>query len=448
MDRFFRISSSGSTLAQELRAGATTFLTMSYVLFVVPDILGKAIPIPNAHAQLLVTTALAAAVGSIVMGLVGRYPFATAPGLGLAAYFTYTVVLTQGVPWQTALGAVFVEGLVFLALSFGGIRQAIINGIPRNLKYATAVGIGMFLCLIGMKSGGLVEDHPGTLVTLGSLLDPDAAVSALGLVITSVLLVRRVPGAILYGIVATTLVAIVSHAAVFPGPEGKQVPFQGLGGPPLRAPIWPVDLVGAMDVSGAVGLGVLGIVFTFLFVEIFDTAGTLIGLAGRAGFLDEKGNLPRANEAFAADAVATTVGAALGASTTTAYIESAAGIEEGGRTGLTAVVTGVLFALSVFAWPLATAVPPAATAPVLILVGAMMMLHVGGMVWDDFSEVIPAFLTMVSMPFTFSIANGISLGIISWFLIKLLTGRAHQLTPMVVILALILIARYVWLGGA
>jgi len=292
----------------------------------------------------------------------------------------------------------------------------------------------------------VVASHPVTHVTLGRMNDARVLIATATLLLTSVLLIRKVPGAILFGIVFGSLLAVLSHAPVFKTADGFAA-FAGLpGGSPIAAPVMPTDIFLAMDVKGALSMGALAIVFTFLFVEIFDTAGTLIGLADRAGYLDEDGNLPRGNEAFAADAVATTVGAALGTSTTTAYIESAAGIEEGGRTGFTAVVVGILFALSVFLWPLASAVPGAATAAALILVGAMMATHLNQINWDDYSEVIPAFLTMVAMPFTFSIANGISFGIISFVALKALSGRAREIHPVMGILAVILIARYIWLN--
>ncbi len=441
LERAFGIAASGSTWQREVRAGLTTFLTMSYILLVNPQILGKAIDVPNGAAQLLFATAAASALGSLAMGLIARYPFALAPGMGLNAYFAFTVVLTQKIPWQVALGAVFLEGLIFMALSFGGIRTALLDGIPTNLKYATTAGIGFFLALIGLKNADIVASHPVTYVTLGHLANPSAWLCLLGLLVTSVLLVRRVPGAILYGIVGTTLLALAFHLPVYGGNV-----FAGLDGPALRAPVWPHDLFGALDIRGAVGHGVLLVVFTFLFVEIFDTAGTLIGLATKAGYVDAEGRLPRANLAFFADALATTVGAVFGTSTTTAYIESAAGIEEGGRTGLTAVVTGLLFALSVFAWPLATTVPAAATAPALILVGAMMTTNLGAIAWSDMSEAIPSFLTVIGMPFTYSIANGIGFGIVSYVLIKALSGKAKELHPVTYVLCVLLLLRYLFLN--
>jgi AGZA family xanthine/uracil permease-like MFS transporter len=445
IDRYFGLSASGSSYPHELRAAVATFLTMSYILFVNPDILGKAIVVPNSFPQLLFVTAVASAFGSIAMGVVARYPFALAPGMGVNAYFAYTVVLGQGVKWQTALGAVFIGGFIFMLLSFGGVRQAIVNALPASLKYATSAGIGMFLAIIGLKNAGIVVASPATFVTLGHLTSPTVLVAVFGLLVTGALMIRRFPGAILVGIVAATLAAILTKAPVYFGPSGL-VPFGGLAGGIVQAPVWPADLFLAMDLKGAIGLGLLGIVFTFLFVDIFDTAGTLIGLSAKAGYLDERGELPRANQAFISDSAAIMAGAALGTSTTTAYIESAAGVEAGGRTGLTAVFVGLLFLLAVFFWPLAAAVPGAATAPALILVGAMMMSHVPRIPWNDYEEAIPAFLCMAAMPFTFSIANGISFGILSYVLLKLLSGKVKGLHWILVVLAVLLVARYIWLG--
>ncbi len=447
LDRYFGISAAGSSLPRELRAGLTTFLTMSYVLFVNPLVLGNAIVLPNGFAKLLVVTALAAAIGSLLMGLVARYPFAQAPGMGLNAYFAYTVVLGQKIPWQTALGAVFISGALFVVLSLLGARQAVVRAIPNSLKFAVTAGIGMFLAFIGLKNAGAIVANPATYVTLGSLVSPPVLLALFGLIVTSVLLVRRVPGAIVYGIVASTLLGIATRAPVYPGPNGALVPFAGFEHGVVAFPVYPEGLVGAMDLKAALGLGVLAVVFTFFFVDFFDATGTLVGLASKAGFLDARGDMPRARRTFACDGLAAMCGAALGTSTTTAYIESASGIEEGGRTGLTAVTVAVLFLLATFLWPLAGAIPAAATAPALIVVGALMLEGVRGIDWDDFSVSIPVFLTMVAMPLTFSIANGVSFGVISYAAIKLLSGRGKEVDPLLYLVAALLVARYVWLAG-
>ncbi len=446
IDRYFGIAASGSTVSRELRAGLTTFLTMSYVLLVNPAVLGNAIVIPNAFPKLLLVTALAAAIGSLLMGLVARYPFAQAPGMGLNAYFAFTVVLGQKIPWQTALGAVAISGCIFIALSLLGVRQAIVRAVPNHLKYSVTAGIGMFLAFIGLKNSGLVIANPDTLVTLGSFASGGALIAVVGLILTSVLFVLRVPGAILIGIVGSTLVAIVSRAAVYVGPKGL-VPFGGFPNGLVALPVAPTGLVGALDLHAALGLGVASVVFTFFFVDFFDATGTLVALANKAGVLDAKGNLPRARRTFAMDGLAAVIGACLGTSTTTAYIESASGIEEGGRTGLVAVAVGALFLVSIVLWPLAAAIPAAATAPALIVVGALMLDGLRAIDWDDYAILISSFLTVVMMPLTFSIANGVSFGVISYAAIMLLSGRGRKVDPLLYAVAAALIVRYVWLSG-
>jgi AGZA family xanthine/uracil permease-like MFS transporter len=447
IDRFFGITAAGSTFPRELRAGVTTFLTMSYVLFVNPQVLGNAIVVPNAFAKLLIVTALAAAIGSLLMGLVARYPFAQAPGMGLNAYFAYTVVLGQKVPWQTALGAVFVSGALFVVLSLLGVRQAVVRAIPSHLKFAVTAGIGLFLAFLGLKDAGIIVADPATFVTLGTLRSAPALIAIFGLVVTAVLLVRRVPGAILYGILAATLLGIVTRAPLYPGPHGALVAFGGFPSGIVAPPIWPAGLVGALDVRAALGLGIVAVVFTFFFVDFFDATGTLVGLANKAGVLDANGDLPRGRRTFASDGLAAMCGALLGTSTTTAYIESASGIEEGGRTGLTATAVAVLFLLATFLWPLAGVIPAAATAPALIVVGALMLDGLRSVAWDDYAVSIPVFLTIVAMPLTFSIANGVSFGVISYAAIKLLSGRGKEVDPLLYAVAALLVIRYAWLSG-
>lgn len=445
LDRYFGITENGSTIPREIRAGLTTFLTMSYIIFVNPSVLSAAIDVPNNVVQLIMVTCLAAMIGTLLMGVVARYPFAQAPGMGLNAFFSFTVVLGMGVPWQTALGAVFVSGILFVVLSVLGIRRLIVQAIPLSLKMAITAGIGCFLALLGLRSAGIVVPNEATLVGLGDLTAPTAWLAAFGLVITAVLMVRRVTGAILIGIVATALLAIITRAPVYEGADGAMQAFGGLNGV-VAAPIWPGDLVGQLDIMGALGLGLLSVVFTFFFVDFFDATGTLTGLAHRSGYLDEKGDMPRARTVFSMDGLAAMVGAFLGTSTTTAFVESASGIEEGGRTGLTATVTGLLFGAAMFLWPLAAAVPGAATAPALILVGALMMQGIKSIAWDDMAEAVPAFLTIVLMPLTFSIANGVSIGIISYCAIKLLSGKAREAHWLFYVLGLLLVARYIFLA--
>lgn len=451
IDRAFAVTSSGSSLRREVRAGLTTFLTMSYILFVNPDILGRVINagsgVSDAFPKLLFATAAAAAVGSLLMGLLARYPYAQAPGMGLNAYFAFTVVQAQGIPFGTALGLIFYAGLLFAALSVSGARRAIVDGLPASLKYATTAGIGLFLAIIGLRAAGVVVASPATLVTLGDPRAPAVAIASCGLVVTAALLARRVPGAILYGIAAATLLAIATSARVYAGPGGQAVPFPGLSGSPVRLPLWPSDLAFALDLRGALSPAYLGPLLTFVFVGLFDTAGTLIGLSTRAGFLDERGELPRASRAFLSDALATSIGALLGTSATTCYLESAAGIEEGGRTGLTAVVVAGCFLLALFLWPLAGLVPGPATAPALIVVGAMMMGHARHIPWDQIDEALPAFLTITLMPLTFSIATGVSLGIIAYVAIQLLSGGARRLPRALLVLGGLLMLRYALLPG-
>ena len=365
LDRFFGITAHGSNMRAEIRAGFTTWLTMSYVLFVNPQVLSSAIDVPNGFNQLLTSTCLAAAFGSLAMGIIARYPFAQAPGMGLNAFFAYTVVGGMGYHWQTALGAVFISGVLFVVLSAAGARQAIVKAIPLSLKFAITAGIGAFLAFLGLKSANIVVSNEATLVGLGSLEDPHAWVAIIGLLGTAVLMYKKVKGAILYGIIGTSLIAILTRATVYTGADGKPAAFDGFANGIVGVPVWPHDLVGQLDIGAALGIGVFGVVFTFFFVDFFDATGTLTGLAQRAGYLDDKGDMPRARLTFSMDGLAAMFGAFMGTSTTTAYVESASGIEEGGKTGVTASTVGVLFVLSTFLWPLAGAVPGAATAPAM-----------------------------------------------------------------------------------
>ncbi|MFT7624276.1 MAG: AGZA family xanthine/uracil permease-like MFS transporter [Myxococcota bacterium] len=428
----------------EVRAGFTTFLTMAYILFVNPSILGNAIVIPGVDVgpQLLSATALAAGIGSIVMGLWARYPFALAPGMGLNAYFAFSVVLGQGIAWQAALGAVFLSGICFLVLSLVGVRELVVNAIPAPLQSAIACGIGAFLAFIGLQQGGIIVADPNTLVTLGNPATAGPALTIGGVILVAVLQARGIRGGVLLGIAAISALAIVTGAAVFQGQ-----PFGGFTHGVVQAPVWPTDLFLALDIPGALDIGFFGIVFVFLFVDFFDTAGTLIGLSQRAPQLtDDQGRLERATQAFGSDAIATACGALLGTSTTTSYIESAAGIEEGGRTGTTALVVGALFFLSLFLWPLAGAVPAVATAPALIVVGALMMRGASDIAWTQPEVAVPAFLTIVGMPFSFSIATGISLGLISWVVIHAGVGKARQVHWLLWLLSALLVARFIWLA--
>lgn len=441
LDRYFQVTQAGSTLGREARAGVTTFLTMAYILFVNPEVLGKAIQLgdgANTFGQLLCATAVAAAIGTIGMGLFARYPFATAPGMGLNAYFTFTVVLGQGVPWKTALGCVFLSGVVAVAIAVFGLRESTIRAFPVSIKRATASGIGLFLAIIGCVNAGIVVSNPATIVSLGSLSSAGPLLAFGGLLITAILLAMKIRGAILIGILVTTALAIVTKAPVYLGQ-----PFGGFTNGIIAAPAWPVDLAFALDLKSALSLGLLTTILSMFFVDFFDTAGTLVGLAEKAGFTDAQGNLPRGSKAFIADGMATTLGAVAGTSSTTTYIESMSGIEDGGRTGLTSLTVAALFLLSVCFWPLAAAIPAAATAPALIVVGAMMMSSIANIDWDDYRQAIPAFLTMVGMPLTYSISNGIAFGIISYTVINAVSGRLKDVHWLMYPISALLIAHYV-----
>ncbi|WP_202879725.1 NCS2 family permease [Ornithinimicrobium pratense] len=445
LDRYFGITAVGSTIPRELRAGLTTFLTMSYIIFVNPSVLSAAIDVPNGFVQLLMVTCIAAMFGSVIMGVVAKYPFAQAPGMGLNAFFSFTVVLGMGVEWPTALGAVFISGLLFVVLSLIGVRQAIVRALPMGLKLAITAGIGCFLALLGLSTAEIVVSNEATLVGLGDLSAPTAWLALLGLGLTAALMARKVTGAILWGILVMSLVAVVSRIPVYSGGEDDTLQaFPGFSDGVVALPVWPGDLVGQLDIMGALSLGLVTVVLTFFIVDFFDATGTLTGLAHRSGYLDENGDMPRAKRAFSMDGVAGMFGAFMGTSTVTAYVESASGIEEGGRTGLTATMTGVLFGLAMFLWPVAAMVPGAATAPALILVGALMMQGIRHIEWEKVSESVPAFLTIILMPLTFSIANGVSLGIISYCAIKLAIGEGRKVSWPLYLIAAFLLSRYIF----
>jgi AGZA family xanthine/uracil permease-like MFS transporter len=435
---YFNISGLESTIPREIQAGITTFLTMSYILFVNPDMLGKAIPlVSNGFGQLMTATALSAAIACILMGIVARFPFALAPGMGLNAFFTFSVVLGDGIPWQTALGCIFISGIIFVVVSVTGIRESILSAIPATLKRATAAGIGFFLATIGLENSGLVVSHPATLVQLGDVRSAGALLTFAGILLTGTLMILKVRGAILFGIVIISIAAIALGAPVF---QGKI--FAGLNSGVFQLPVAPTELFISLDVVSAFSTSMIAIIIAFFFVDFFDTAGTLIGLSDKAGFTDKNGNLPRGSKAFLIDGAATSIGSVIGTTSVTTYIESMSGIEQGGRTGLTAVVTGIMFLLSLFLWPLATAVPSVATAPALIIVGAAMMTSVAKIEWDDFREAIPGFITILLMPLSYSIANGISIGVISWTLLQVLTGNSKKIHSIMYILTALLTLKY------
>ena len=418
LESFFKLKEHGTDVRTEVIAGFTTFLTMAYIVIVNPAILSLTGMDFNA---VFVATCLAAALGTGIMALVANYPIALAPGMGLNAYFTFTVVQGMGVPWQAALGAVFISGIVFLAVSLFKVREAIVNAIPQSLKFAISAGVGLFLAIIALKNAGVVADHPATLVTLGNLHDPKVLLAILGFFIIVALEYRRVHGSIIIGILTVTALSIALGLSNF---EGVVAPV------PSMAPTFM-----HMDLEGAMTAGLLGVIFVFFFVDLFDTTGTLVGVSHRAGLLDKDGKLPRLKRALMADSIAITAGAAMGTSSTTAYIESAAGTAVGGRTGLTALVVAILFLACLWISPLAKTVPAYATAPALCYVAVLMTRGLAEIDWDDLTESAPAVMTAVAMPFTFSIADGIAFGFISYAVIKILAGRFADLKPAVLVIA-------------
>ncbi len=428
--QFFKLRENNTTVRTEIAAGVTTFLTMAYIIFVNPSILKDAgVPFEGA----LFATCISAAVGSLMMGLIANYPFALAPGMGLNAYFTYTVVKGMGYDWRLALGAVFISGVVFLILTLARIRAMIVDAIPMTMKTAVAAGIGLFIAFIGLKNAGIIVSSPATFVTLGHVISKPVLLALGGLLITVVLMARGYKSAIIIGIFAVTAAAILFKLSNLP---------TGV----FQWPDWRSTFM-QLDVRGAAKIGLLDVVFVFLFVDLFDTIGSLMGLGRQAGYLTPDGKMPRVNRALFADAIATIAGSIFGTSTVVTYIESSTGVSEGGRTGLTAVVVAILFMLAVFFSPIAGAIPPFATAPALIIVGALMIGAVTDINWEDLNEEIPAFLTMLAMPLTFSIANGLALGFIFYPLLKVLTGRWREASPLVYVLAVLFVLRYVYLGA-
>ena len=427
LDRFFGLSAARSSVATELRAGLATFLTMAYIMFVNPAILEKA---GMDHGAVFVATCLAAAAGSLIMGLYANYPIALAPGMGLNAYFAFTVVPELGGNWQLALGCVFVSGVMFLALSLSPLRAWLIDAIPMSLKLGIAAGIGFFLALIALQNAGVVADDPTTLVTLGDLSKPQAWLAAGGFLIIAGLAVRKIPGAIIIGVLAVALAAVAL---------GLEPSHGVVAAPPSLAPTFL-----KMDVAGVVQLGLVTIVLTLLLVTMLDTAGTLIGVARQAGLLDQDGRLPRLRQALLADSGAAALGAALGTSTNTAYIESAAGVEEGGRTGLAAVTVGLLFLLALFLAPLAQTVPLYATAPALLFVACLMAASLGALSWDDPTDYIPALIIVLMMPLSYSIATGIGLGFIAYVALKARAGRFSEINAAVGVIALAFLLKLIF----
>lgn len=432
MEKFFKMSARGTNVRREIVAGLTTFLAMAYILAVNPRMLANA---GMDASGVFTATALAACIATLVMAFTANLPIALAPGMGLNAFFAFTVVLGMGISWKTALTAVFLEGVLFIILSFFNVREAIINAIPSNLKKAVAAGIGLFICFIGFQNAGIIVNNDATLVGLGNLTQGPAAVAMIGLALTAVLYALKIPGSILIGILVTTLIGIPFGVTSVPA-----------NWTPVSMPAAP--LLFQFDFSHIFTLDFFAVFFTFLFVDIFDTVGTLVGVSSEAHIMDANGNVPRVKQALLSDAIGTVAGACLGTSTVTSYVESTAGVAAGGRTGMTALTTGVLFLLALFLSPLFLLVPGAATAPALIIVGFLMLKAVTGINFNDVTEGLSAFITIVMMPFAYSIAEGIVWGIITYVFMKAATGKAKSIPVVTWVLFVIFILRLILTSGA
>lgn len=429
LKKLFGFDESVTSVRIEIIAGITTFLTMSYILAVNPAMFSLLSGMPS--GAVFTSTALAAIVGCVVMAFWGKLPFGLAPGMGLNAFFVYTVCIGMGYSWQFALTAVFIEGLLFILLTITNVREAIVNAIPINLRYAIGGGIGLFIAFIGLQNAGVVVNNDATLVVLGDITSGSALLAMIGLVVTGLLYIKNVKGAMLLGILVTTIIGI---------PMGV-TDFQGV----LSAPESIAPIFCQFDWKNVFTLDMLIVVFTFLFIDMFDTVGTLIGVCTKAKLVNENGNINRLSEAFMADAIATTVGACLGTSTTTTYVESASGVAQGGRSGLTAFVVACCFAVALLFSPLFLSIPAAATAPVLVIVGLMMLEPIKNIDFSDFSEAIPAFVCLIMMPVAYSISDGILLGMISYFVLNLVCGNFKKLTPTMSILAILFILKYIFI---
>jgi AGZA family xanthine/uracil permease-like MFS transporter len=429
IERYFRLAENQTTVRREFLGGLTTFITMAYIVVVNPQILGQAgMPVEG----VVFATSVSAAAATLVMGLYANYPIALAPGMSLNAYFTYVVCLGMHVPWRTALGVIFFSGVFFLILTVTRVREQIVNGIPECLKYSTAGGIGMFIAFVGLRNAKLVVANPATFVSLGSFANREAQLACIGLAIILVLMTRKINGAILIGIFGTTVLGILRGMASWPS---------AIFSLPHPASTWL-----QLDLRGALHLGLLEIVFVFLFVDLFDNVGTLVGVCEQGGFVKD-GKIPRVGRALVSDAVGTIFGALTGTSTVTSYIESAAGVAAGARTGLSNIFVAGFFLLAAFCSPLAAAIPGYATAPALILVGALMTESIARVEWTEFTEAIPAFVTLVATPLTFSIATGLSLGLISYTLVKVAAGKFREVSAVIWILTALFILRYVYLAA-
>ena len=424
---YFQLKENNTTVRTEIIAGITTFMTMAYILAVNPEILSVTGMDKNA---LFTATALAAFAGTAVMALVARLPFALAPGMGLNAFFAFTVVLGMGYSWQFALTAVFLEGLLFIFLTLFNIRELIVNAIPLSMKHAVSAGVGLFIAFIGLQNAGVIVQNDATLVSLGNMSSPGVLIALGGILLTAVLLSLNIKGALLIGIFAATIAGLPFGVTQMPAWRLVDVP-------PSLSPIFL-----KFEFSQIFTFDMLIVLFTFLFVDMFDTVGTLVGVSSKAGMLDKEGKLPRVKQALFADSIGTTIGAVFGTSTVTKYVESASGVAEGGKTGLTSLATAALFLLALFFAPVFTMVPAVATAPALILVGYFMMSPILNIHFSDYTESIQAFITIIMMPLTYSIAEGIVFGMLSFVLIKLLTGKFKDISPVMIVLAILFVLKF------
>ncbi len=438
-EKCFKLKENNTNVKTEIMAGLTTFMTMAYILIVNPNILSQT---GMDAGAVLTATAVAAAIGTFCMAFFSNYPFALAPGMGLNAYFTFTVVFQYGYTWEVALAAVFVEGIIFIILSMVSVREMIFNAIPKNLKAATSVGIGLFIAFIGMQNAGIIVESP-TLVGLGNVKSVPVALTLIGTIITVVFVVKKVKGALLWGILATYVLGIICQLTRLytVDPEAGMfslIPSGIVSLPPSLSPIFM-----KMDFTNVISFDFVIVVFAFLFVDLFDTLGTLIGVSTKAGFLDKDGKLPKIKGALFADAVGTTVGAVLGTSTVTTFVESASGVSDGGRTGLTAFTTGVLFLVALIFTPIIRVIPSFATAPALIVVGLFMLENVTKIEFSDYTEGFPAFMTILMMVVAYSISEGLIFGVISYVLLKLFTGKAKELNPVIIIIAILFLLKLI-----
>lgn len=429
LKKLFGFNPEQTTVKTEIIAGVTTFLTMSYILAVNPAMFSALDGMPG--GAVFTSTALAAIIGCLAMAFIGKLPFGLAPGMGLNAFFVYSVCLGMGYSWQFALTAVLIEGVIFIILTLTNVREAFVNAIPMHLRNAIGAGIGLFIAFIGLHSGGLIVADPATLVALADITSGQALLALIGIVITGILYAKRVPAAILLGIIITMLIGI----------PGGITEFKGV----LSAPQSIKPIFCQFEFKHIFSLDMLVVVFTFLFIDLFDTIGTLIGVCSKANMVDKDGNIYRVKHAFMADSIATTAGAVLGTSTTTTYVESAAGVAEGGRSGLTAFVVAVCFAVSLFFSPLFLSIPAAATTAALVIVGMLMLESVRKIPFNDYCESIPAFICIVMMPLTYSISNGIMLGMISYVVLNMLCGKLDKITPTMYVLAVLFILKFIFI---